>query len=179
MESVYQQYKDVKDSRVLVFFKGAVTQGVLAEFGSMIRTSLSYESKLKKIFAVFIELAQNIFHYSDERIYSQTGEESGIGIVIIDEKNDRYTLRSGNLISNEKLEKMKEKFSYINTLDKEGLKSYYQKLLKQPRPDESKGAGLGFVDIARKSDGPLGFEIEKVDEKYSFLTISVLFKKED
>lgn len=177
MESVYQQYKSIKDSRVLVLFKGAVTQEVLAEFGSMIRTSLSYESKLKKIFAVFIELAQNIFHYSDERIANPKGEDSGIGIVLIDEQKDMYILRSGNVVYNEKMEKLKEKFNHINSLDKDGLKSYYQKLIKQQRPDDSKGAGLGFVDIARKSDGPLKFEFEKIDDRTSFLTISIIFNK--
>lgn len=83
---LFKQYRDTYDYQFIVSFKGRLSQEVLTEFGSMIRTSLSTESKIKKIFAVFIELAQNMLHYSAERKSLEDGRETGVGIIMVDRK---------------------------------------------------------------------------------------------
>lgn len=45
---LFKQYRDTYDYQFIVSFKGRLSQEVLTEFGSMIRTSLSTESKIKK-----------------------------------------------------------------------------------------------------------------------------------
>lgn len=83
--NLFQQYQDTKDHKILLSFKGAISQEVVTEFGSMIRSSLSAETNTKKIFAVFIELAQNIVRYSAEQ-ESGPDENSGVGIILLREK---------------------------------------------------------------------------------------------
>lgn len=183
MEKVdlYSQYQQIKDHKVLVSFKGAISQEVLSEFGSMIRSSLSAETNTKKIFAVFIELAQNIVHYSSERqTMFGSASQVGIGIIILREKLDHFSLSAGNFISNDTVEKVKLKCEKVNSMNKDELKAYYQEQIKSPRKTESsKGAGLGLIDIARKADGPIECTIDPIDNSNSFLTLSVIFKKEN
>lgn len=83
---LFQQYRNAYDYQLIVSFKGRLSQEVLTEFGSMIRTSLSTESKIKKYFAVFIELAQNMLHYSAERKLSKT-EEKAVSALLWSMKN--------------------------------------------------------------------------------------------
>lgn len=45
---LFKQYRNAYDHQFIVSFKGRLSQEVLTEFGSMIRTSLSTESKIKK-----------------------------------------------------------------------------------------------------------------------------------
>ncbi|MDI7222703.1 SiaB family protein kinase [Leptospira santarosai] len=176
---LFQQYRNAYDYQLIVSFKGRLSQEVLTEFGSMIRTSLSTESKIKKIFAVFIELAQNMLHYSAERKTLEDGRESGVGIIMVDEKSIGYNISAGNLVLNEKIELLKSNCEKINSMSKDELKAYYQRQLRSNRPEESKGAGVGLIDIARKSDGPLSYDISPVDDKHSFFTLSVYFTKEN
>ncbi len=72
----------------------------------------------------------------------------------------------------------KKKLEHINTLDKEGLKGYYKELIKSSEISDKGGAGLGFVDIARKSGQKLEFDFEKVNEEYSFFSFKTKISKE-
>ncbi len=47
----------------------------------------------------------------------------------------------------------------INNLDKDGLKDLYKEIIKNTTISEKGGAGLGFVDMARKSGQPLEYSI--------------------
>ena len=73
---------------------------------------------------------------------------------------------------------MKEKIEIVNSMNKDQLKEYYQQQLRKDRPENSKGAGVGLIDIARKTDYPLNYNFIPIDEKYSFYTMTILFKKE-
>jgi hypothetical protein len=176
--NLYKAYQDTKDHKILISFKGAISQEVVTEFGSMIRSSLSTETNTKKIFAVFIELAQNIVRYSIEKDVGPDGE-SGVGIILLREKKDYFYLSSGNMVKNETVQKVKERCDVVNNMNKEQLKSYYQEKIRNPPEAGSKGAGIGLIDIARKTDGPLECLISQVDDMNSFLTLTVSFKKEN
>ncbi|MDX1961263.1 MAG: SiaB family protein kinase [Leptospiraceae bacterium] len=175
---ILKHYQDTKESKVIFSFKGRFSQEILTELGSMIRTSLQAESKIKKIFGVFVELSQNILYYSEERDVGPTGDDGGVGIVLFKEIGEGYILGSGNLVKTERAKTIQEKISHVNSLDKDKLREFYQKQLRQDRPEDSKGAGVGLIDIARKSDGQLGFHISEVDSIFSFMTITVSFKKD-
>lgn len=179
-DQLFQHFTNNKNSKSMVFFKGKLAQDTLGELGGMIKSSYSQEGNknIKRIFAVFIELAQNILHYSEERIQNSDGTNSGAGIVMLTEEDDGFHLTSGNLMRSENSEKISSHLDHIKTLAADELKSYYQEMRKKPRPEDSKGAGLGFIDIARKADRPLDYKIKDVDDENSYLTLSVYFKKD-
>ncbi|TGK15232.1 hypothetical protein EHO61_16245 [Leptospira fluminis] len=177
--NLFKSYKEADEYDLLVSFKGRLSQEVLTELGSLIRTSLSAEVKIKKIFAVFIELAQNMLHYSSERRTNEEMKEAGVGILAVRENSIGYQIASGNLVQNEKLDFLSERIQRINSMNKDELKSFYQQQLRAERPDDSKGSGVGLIDIARKSDGPLVFHFDTVDDNNSFFTISAFFTKEN
>jgi hypothetical protein len=175
---IYKQYIEARDTKVIFSFKGRFSQEILTELGSMIRTSLQAETKIRKIFGVFIEISQNILYYSEEREISPTGEDGGVGIVLFQEQGSDYTLGAGNLIVNSKVATIQEKIEKVNSLNKDQLKEYYQKQLRQDRPQDSKGAGIGLIDIARKADYPLEYSFSKMNDEHTFFTMSIKFKKE-
>jgi len=78
---------------------------------------------------------------------------------------------SGNLVQNIDVDKLKRVINEVNGLDKQELKKLYKQKLKQDIALTSKSAGLGIVDIARKSSSPLEFSLENIDELYSFFTL--------
>jgi hypothetical protein len=175
-KGLYQQYEQMKGSKVLVSLKGALSQDVITEFGTMIKSSLSAETNTRKIFAVFIELAQNILHYSAER---SDNADDGVGIILLREVENLFYLSSGNLVVNDNGNKIHDKCEIVNSKTKEELKALYQQQIKDGRPEGSKGAGLGLIDIARKCDSPIDCIIDKIDDTNSFMTLTVSFKKDN
>lgn len=89
---------------------------------------------------------------------------------------NQYAIATGNIIKNEKIEQIQERLEHINGLDKFGLLKYYQQTvkanMKRNKDDETdldrNSAGLGFIDMARKSGNKFGFNFKSVNEDYSY-----------
>ena len=64
-------------------------------------------------------------------------------------------IKAGNLIENADVERLREKLEQIRKADKDELKAMYKETLKGETPEGSKGAGVGFIEIARRSSRPI------------------------
>lgn len=176
---LFEYYKNNKQNNIILSFKGAVSQEILVEIGSIIRNQFDIHKSIKKIFSVFVELAQNIMHYSEEKEFSlREGKDVGVGIIIFSENDDYFYITSGNLINSERGKKVVEKINKVNQMSDDELKEYYKEQRRKPQPDGSKGAGLGFIDIARKSNQKIEYELKNTDNGDSFLVLTVKFSKE-
>ncbi len=179
---LFDYYQNMSGMNVVLAFKGAISQSILVGLAEMIKEKLSAESSQiktsKKIFSIFIELAQNIHHYSTEKIQVSEGKSVGKGIIVIQENESEYLVSSGNLMQSGNAKPILDKCNYINSLEPKALKVFYREQVKIPRELEKDGGGIGFIDIARKSGSKLDVQIKNVDEKSSFFILSVKINKE-
>ncbi|NOQ26723.1 MAG: hypothetical protein GQ564_15290, partial [Bacteroidales bacterium] len=79
---------------------------------------------------------------------------------------------TGNVIENDKIVELTEMLDHINSLDRDGLKQLYKSQMKEGRLSEKGGAGLGFIDIARKTGNKLEFHFLPIDESSSFFLLT-------
>jgi hypothetical protein len=165
-----------------MFFKGTISQDILSGMAESLIDSLynKIEKKTsKKMFSVFIELAQNINRYSIERIpdeQSISNKTIGVGIIVVNEVETEYHLMSGNLVDNSTAEKLKNYINFLNSCEDKKLKELRKTKLKEDREAGAKGAGVGLIEIVRKA-GSIGYQISKQDDKESFITFIIPFGK--
>ncbi len=173
-------YSKLKKHSINLACQGMVSQDLLSLIGlSVKRKSVDNEVAARRLFAIVVELAQNIYHYSAEKAYSEKDKcLVGIGTITISENAESFTVSSGNMVENHKSDGIVQRCTYINTLNEEQLKQYYKEQRRLPKPEESKGANLGFIDLARKSGSPLKFSMTQVNDKHSFFTLSIKIKKD-
>ncbi|MCS6885933.1 MAG: SiaB family protein kinase [Acidobacteriota bacterium] len=173
-------HKRMCDQRIWVAFKGAISQGILVELGTVVKSGLGLDNKFKKIFSIFVEMTQNVLHYSVERepVASNNGELVGVGIIVVTETTDCYLISSGNLVDSEQAEHLTQYCTHINSLNEQELKEFYNERRKcAAKQQGSKGAGLGLIDIARKSDRPLEHEVSRIDDSRLFFTLTATIEK--
>ncbi|MCU0329289.1 MAG: SiaB family protein kinase [Chitinophagales bacterium] len=155
-----------------------ISQDLLSLIGLSLRRRNDNEMIAKRLFGLVIELAQNIYHYSTEKSYSEKDKkEVGVGIIAIGETNEHYIVCSGNRMDSRKIKPITERCDYINQLDDDGLKLYYKEQRRNPSVEDSKGAGLGLIDMVRKSGNPLTYVINDSDKQNAFLTLCVRINK--
>lgn len=181
--NLFKYYKVMRDKNIILSFKGTVSQEILVSIGSLIKDKLSREicqqRVTKKVFSIFIELAQNVLHYSAEKMsLGNDDKKAGMGIVVVSEDDDYYKITSGNLIKKSMIKQIVDRCNYINKLDSEELKIYFKEQRRLPRGD-SVGGGIGLIDVARKSGYPLDFQINSIDEPHSFFVLSAKVEKEN
>jgi hypothetical protein len=75
------------------------------------------------------------------------------------------------------MQSLQDKLDKINELDKEGLKNLYKEIIKNNKLSDKGGAGLGFVDMARKSGRKLEYEFEPINDSSSFFSLKTTIER--
>ncbi len=136
-----------------------------------------YENR-DKVFNIMEEALQNIVKHSSEA-HAQAGNlVSQSAIFMIGKQPNQYSIMTGNPIRKADSADLKRKLDDLNKLDKEGLKEMYKEIIKNTQISEKGGAGLGFVDMARKSGEPLEFDFPEMNAEYNFFCLKVNVSRE-
>lgn len=174
MENLLQLHRDFSKKGVLISFNGSLSNSIIEEIGNAIKQYLHEEKREKgiisDIFSVYIEQTQNIRNYI---AFQDIDESHRSSIILISSTDGLYHITSGNSIRRSDVESLKQKMDHINTLDKDGLKQYHKEQRRKVREPDAKTAGLGLIDIARKSQGGLLYRFDSLDEDFDFFSLQV------
>ncbi len=176
---LYSIYNQFKDKSIILSYCGPIMQGGIEFIAVALKDKLAADDTLpfsasQSIFSIFVEQIQNVFNYSAEKQISADNNmpNSSIGIFIIGRTETAYFTQCGNKISNDELPIIESNIKHINSLNKEELKAFYrEKRRSQNNNPKSLGAGLGFIEMARRSSSPLEFEFTRLDDDYSFFSL--------
>ncbi|MDX2305483.1 MAG: SiaB family protein kinase [Microscillaceae bacterium] len=174
----FEYYTRINAAEVVLSYKGPFSDAMLAEIGREIREKVGNNPKVwKKVFNIFMELAQNVSYYSKEINHFKNNDR--VGTLLILDIGDSYKVMTGNLIFQSAVEYLKNKCETINSLNHDELREYKRRLRSDPNAnsDESKGAGIGIVQAALTSSNPLEFEIRKFGEDHAFFLLSTRVEK--
>lgn len=169
MKYIYDLHQTMLAQNLILVYEGEFTQeitkSVLAMAERNMDSSGEESSTKRKVFNIMVECLQNIVKHSDEVKPNQSA------IFMIGRQQEEYIIMSGNPMKKERVINLKERLDKINSLDKEGLKSLYKDIIKNTQISDKGGAGLGFIDMARKSGRKLEYDFYDLDEKCSFFCL--------
>jgi hypothetical protein len=74
----------------------------------------------------------------------------------------------------DKVEKLARELAAIRDMTPEALKQLYKERRRAAPPSGSVGAGLGLLEIARRSTEPISFDMQPVDEAFAFFSIKAV-----
>jgi len=175
LEFVYDFYRSMKAHEITLVYEGEITHQITKAFTSLTESNMAKESEAnsvqKKVFHVMVECLQNISKHADS-FGSDDFLFAGRGIFMVSKGKNDYHVTTGNVIENDKIEELTEMLDHINSLDKDGLKDLYKNQMKEGRLSEKGGAGLGFIDIARKTSNKLDYHFLPIDEGSSFFLLT-------
>ncbi|MCV9386444.1 SiaB family protein kinase [Reichenbachiella ulvae] len=173
-----KKYKNIYDTNILLMYKGEVTfdlvTSIIETLDGRIGEIESDRLIKKKFYGAATECIQNLYHHmdevSDENIDTY---DSKAGLLMVTARKKFFNIMTGNFIPNDKINGIKAKIDNINTLEKEELKKLYKEILYNEEFSDKGTAGLGFVEIARKTGQKLSYEFHKVNDEYSYFTLQI------
>lgn len=161
----FNEFWDIARKRHIVFFYiGYFSQQVVAAISDAIKARLDTVGAAgptrRKIFSSFVEMSQNIMHYSSDSVSpsDQTEDQMRRGSFCIGANDDGFFLLSANPVATENVEIIRSTLEPLRSMTMQQIKDAYRKALRDEAPTYSKGAGLGFLTIARDASEPLEFE---------------------
>jgi hypothetical protein len=175
LEFVYDFYLKMKRNNINLAYEGEITHQITKAFTSLTENNMvrdeDYSSVQKKVFHVMVECLQNISKHADNQ-FNFVSSKDGRGIFLVSKDEKEYNVTTGNVVKNERIDELKQMLENINRLNREELNKLYKQKIKEGRLSEKGGAGLGFIDIARKTGQKLVYSFIKIDEEKSFFVLT-------
>ena len=175
LDFVYDFYVKMKRNKINLAYEGEITHQITKAFTSLTETNMVREedasSVQKKVFHVMVECLQNISKHA-EVTPGSSDKKVGRGIFMVSKGDTEYNVTTGNVVLNEKVARLTEMLENINSQDKDGLNKLYKKQMREGHISETGGAGLGFIDIARKTGEKLIYSFLKIDDLTSFFVLT-------
>lgn len=174
-------YSEMKNENIILSYKGDISQELISSLYPIIENRLEEEvddqKRRKKIFHVLVECLQNILHHmetfrSSAEFELMKGNVSG-QFMMTRRGDGGYNIFTGNFILNKNFNVLKERIDKVNSMDSNELKAFYLGSLSTSELSEKGGAGLGIIDMARKSENKLEYKIHQLSDVYSFFTLAV------
>lgn len=168
-------YGELRKGSLIYSFRGISSQFAMEDVFLDIEQALMYNPKVKiirkRIFNVLVELIQNIYKYSASLPVADKNV-----LVIIQETIHGYEVICGNYLESKLINMLEARANMINYLKSGQLDELYLQILQTGMVTEQQGAGLGFIDVARKSKSKLMYQFNEVDNTYSFFTLKTIIK---
>lgn len=146
----------------VLYYRGSHSQNPSFSLVSIVENNLALFFKkviVRKFSYIVVEAVQNIERYSAESDASKD-----FSLIYSDEK--MFHVITQNIIENAQINSLKDRLDNVNSKHSEELNEFYMDCLKS-NEFTSKGAGLGLIDIARKSKNALSYEFTQLSDKHS------------
>jgi len=171
---------DLLESEGVIFsFSGTITQEIVCSLAETVEQELSSSGEkskmVSKIFAILTEQMQNVMSYAKDKIKKGENifESAGLVLVGFDEKKQKYFVASANKMEAGDKETLLSKLEKINSLDETGLKAYYKELRRSGNEKHGRGAGLGFLEMAKKASEPIQYSLQEMNDETCLFEIKV------
>ena len=180
--NVFDLYKTLRQNDILFCFSGSISQSTVEGLGHTLRTHLERQEASSKatrnVFAILVEQMQNVINYSQENIPGPRTEGSlSYGIILVGQDNGEFFIISGNYISESAAGRVSFLLDKMQNMGKEELKTFYRQERRRETDPESKGAGLGLIEVARKASLPVEHTIMDTEDGRTFLTIKAVIRE--
>lgn len=134
--------------------------------------------KRKKLFNIAVEMFQNLYHYTRDLCIEGYEDGELRSIYLVFQVDDEfYYLITQNYMKASDEAKLRSKIDKVNDMNGPELKSYYKQVLNNTQFSQKGGAGLGFIDMKKRSGWPLEYEIIDADHELKKYTLTVKVKK--
>ena len=185
LDNLYRFHQDLQQAGIMFAFSGPVSQRVIEGLGETLKQKMELEdagmSTVQRVYSVFVEQMQNVVNYSADTVTppEQNEGELRVGTLAVGREGAHFWLQCGNMVQVSQVTSLRERLDHLRTLNREDLKALYRERRKTAATgQESKGAGLGFIDIARKASRPLEYTFTSATPQLSFFTIKAIIGAE-
>jgi Family of unknown function (DUF6272) len=158
-------------------YQGPFEQDIISTMGHELRHSTASHGYASwKLFAVFVELAQNIHFHSIERNQTDLQKEP-VGVILVEELAHSFQVTTANLVPATSVEKIRNRCEAVNQLSPRELRKYKNQLLSNAVEDNLTGGNIGLVQVVLLSQEQIYFELKPINAEATLFVLTSVIKK--
>jgi len=175
-QEVYGVYAGKSSDKIVVSHFGEFTQELVNSISNgveeMMLNSGDKKGIVKRMFSILVEGLQNIRIHGEKDL-----DGNQTSFLVVGQSDNSYKLCIANLVYNKNIESIDNRIEEINKHNAVDVKSLYMEVLTNGVISNKGGAGLGFITMAMKSKNNLGYQFERIDERYSCFSLEVTLER--
>ena len=159
----FNQFVDQASASGVVFYhSGRLDEGTIASMGALLRLRLHEEgasgAQSRKVFATFVEMAQNILHYAALGGTDAAGPMARSGALCVARSGPGFEVMCGNYMPSAQVPRVRQRLEAVNAMEPQKVRQAYRQQMASGGEDpDSKGAGLGLLTMAASSRAPIEY----------------------
>ena len=184
MNSIYQLFKHLRQERIFLSYFGSFDDSITDKFTEISEYYLESSNELgklkNKVSFLIAESFQNIVRHGVDKGKEKKVIKNHKDFFQINVFDERIVLSSANLIAHEETTNLGNNIDKINALNLDELRNLYNDVLENKGFSKKGGAGLGLIEMARKSGLPIKYQFNSLNETHRqfFLSLEIINKKE-
>ena len=162
--------KMLVDNEITMTYVGPLWAEGIDGIAEMLKKRLDLEdlplSISQAIFSVFVEQMNNMLMYSVET--------APLIVFILGKHDGHFYLQTGNTMKTGSVKLLKSRLDHLNSLNKDELHEFFKEQRKQKDTNpESKGGGIGLIEIARRAYSKVEYEFTELDGEFTHFSMYV------
>lgn len=175
-------FRLIEDDHLSLFYRGDFADDITIRLidlsESHFKKGKEQMSLKKKVSFLMAECFQNVIRYGEALTSDHYLQEQTAYFMTRDYDNKFY-IASGNLIEQSKIRFLQDRIANINMQSQEELKEMYMKVLGGEAFTTKGGAGLGMIEMARKSGRKLQTEFEQINDMMAYFYIQMIIDSDE
>lgn len=159
-------------------FSDSITHRIVELTQHNIDSTGSFSKLKNKISFLMVECYQNVVRHTDAK-RGEPEPRSQLNAFFVRSNGSNFFITSVNYIDNYEIPNVKEKLDRVNSLSPEELRLLQKQVLSKGQLSDKGGAGLGIIEMARKSGQKIDYAFDLLDDKYSLFYMHLKLKLED
>jgi hypothetical protein len=161
--------KMMKD-RLMFVYRGIVTNENSVPLLMLLEKEMEHSdfgfTGRKRLFMFVLESLQNVSRHS------MNSKHANMSMVVYSKASSGYTVTTGNVIPDSRIEDLRKRLEEINNLRSAEIRNVYRQMLSSAEFSNKGGAGLGLIEMARKTGNRLDYDFVPLKDDHSYFVLS-------
>ena len=167
----------MSNTSAMIEYVGSISFDTMEVLLNQLRTTKEFKEmkkpSRKRLYSTVVESIDNIFKYAAPNTPGFLIEE-GVPLICVEKLGDQFAVTSGNMVLNDEIGDLTFKLERVNQLDHEALKSLYEDVINQEAGADDKGAGLGLITMALRTEDEIKYSFSPLDRHHSFFKMQIV-----
>ena len=163
-------------AEVIIDFKGPISFATMEMILNKLRSAEAFNEMKKpakkRLYGTVVESIDNIYKYAAAEPTSARSKKK-LPVLGVKKLGEEFVVTVGNLVTNDVVEDLKFKLDRVNQLDNEALKSLYEDVINKEAGEDDKGAGLGLITMALRTEKDIKYSFSLIDQRHSFFQMQI------
>lgn len=170
----------MENRNAIIDFEGTISFETMEKLLNQLKSASQFNALRKpvrkRVYGTVVESIDNIFKYATP-FKNKVSALDRPPQILVKELDGKFIVSAGNLIRNTQVEDLKYKLNRINMLDDAALKSLYEEVINKETKEEDRGAGLGLITMAMRTDEHIRFQFDPAGPGHTYFTMHITIKE--